>query len=46
MYHPIPMKWLILLLVVWVAWRLLRSLFTRDAEDANLQDELSKLTQR
>ena len=28
------------------AWRLLRSLFTHDAEDANLQDELSKLTQR
>ncbi|MBY0341134.1 MAG: hypothetical protein K2Q19_08225 [Rhodocyclaceae bacterium] len=26
MYHPIPMKWLILLVVVWVAWRLLRSL--------------------
>ena len=28
------------------AWRLLRSLFTRDAEDTNLQDELGKLAQR
>ena len=28
------------------AWRLLRALFTRDAEDTNLQDELGKLAQR
>lgn len=26
MYYPIPMKWLILLLVLWLVWRGLRSL--------------------
>ena len=28
------------------AWRLLRSLFTQDAEESNLQEELGKLIQR
>ncbi len=25
MYYPIPMKWLILLLVIWVVWRVFQS---------------------